>query len=228
VALIGPNGAGKTTLIDAVTGFTRASGSVRLGEDELSGLSPHRRAALGLARTWQSVDLFEDLTVLENLRVAADPADARSYLLDLVRPGRGGVSAATLAAIEAFELGPHLGERPDRLSAGTRRLVSMARAIAGEPSVLLLDEPCAGLDRHEREEVEPTVRALAAEAGIGVLLVEHDVDLVRRVADRAIAIDFGAEIAAGAPAEVLADPAVRRAYLGVETPAPLTTSMEER
>jgi sulfate-transporting ATPase len=228
VALIGPNGAGKTTLIDAVTGFAPASGSIRLGDRELSGLPPHRRAALGLARTWQSVDLFEELTVLENLRVAADPADAGAYLVDLVRPGRGGLSRATLAAIEAFELAPHLQQRPDRLSAGTRRLVSMARAIAGEPSVLLLDEPCAGLDRHEREEVEPTVRALAAGTGIGVLLVEHDVDLVRRVADRAIAIDFGAEIAAGAPDEVLADPAVRRAYLGAaDAPEPVTTSKEE-
>ena len=231
VALIGPNGAGKTTLIDAVTGFAPARGSIRLGSRELSGLPAHRRAALGLSRSWQSLDLFEDMTVLENLRVAADPRDAAAFLVDLVRPSRGGLSAEALRAIETFDLAPDLGRRPDRLSAGRRRLVALARAIAADPSVLLLDEPCAGLDRHEREEVAPMVRELATGAGIGVLLVEHDVDLVRRVADRAVALDFGAPIASGSPAAVLADAGVRRAYLGApgaaaEEQVPITNKEE--
>jgi sulfate-transporting ATPase len=217
VGLIGPNGAGKTTLIDAVTGFAPARGSIRLGDRDLDRLPPHRRAARGLARSWQSLDLFEDLSVIDNLNVAADPGDARSFLLDLVRPRRGGATAAMRATIAALELGPHLDRMPDQLSAGRRRLVAIARAIASEPSVLLLDEPCAGLDERERREVAPVIRGLADRAGIGVLLVEHDVALVRQVADRLVVLDFGTQIAAGPVDEVLADPGVRSAYLG-ETP----------
>ncbi len=223
VGLIGPNGAGKTTLIDAVTGFASASGSVRLGDRDLDRLPPHRRAACGLARSWQSLDLFEDLSVIDNLRVAADPGDARSFLIDLVRPRRDTPSAAMRATIAALELGPHLDRRPDQLSAGRRRLVAIARAIAREPSVLLLDEPCAGLDERERREVAPVIRGLADRAGIGVLLVEHDVALVRQVADRLVVLDFGTQIAAGPVDEVLAEPRVRFAYLG-ETPDQATSA----
>jgi sulfate-transporting ATPase len=187
---------------------------------ELHALPPHRRAAAGLARSWQSLELFEDLTVRENLRVACDPRDAAAYLVDLVRPGRGALTPATLAAIEAMDLGGCLDELPERLSTGQRKLVAMARAIAGEPSVLLLDEPCAGLDEHERTEVVPLIRALADTWGMGVLLVEHDVDLVRRVSDHVLALDFGREITSGEPGAVLADERVGQAYLG--TLAPMT------
>lgn len=219
VSVVGPNGAGKTTLIDAISGFAPSDGTVILGDRDLSQLAPHRRAASGLARSWQSLELFEDLTVRENLRVACDPRDAVAYLVDLVRPDRGDLTAAGYAAIEAFELGDHLDEIPEQLSTGQRKLVAMARAIAGEPSVLLLDEPCAGLDGHERAEVAPLIRALADDWGMGVLLVEHDVDLVRRVSDRVVALDFGAVITSGEPDAVLSDDRVSHAFLGSMTSA---------
>ncbi len=201
-------------MIDAVTGFVRSTGTVTLGGRELSASAAHTRARLGLARSWQSLELFEDLSVLDNLRAAVDPRDARSYLLDLVHPERGQATAAMLAAIGAFELGPHLGETPGHLSAGRRKLVALARAIASEPSVILLDEPCAGLDQHERHEVIPVIRSLADDWGMGVLLVEHDVHLVRRVCDRAVVLDYGQVIAEGVPEEVLDDERVMVAFLG--------------
>jgi ABC-type branched-subunit amino acid transport system ATPase component/branched-subunit amino acid ABC-type transport system permease component len=214
VGLIGPNGAGKTTVIDAITGFVRSTGSVALGGRALSARAPHARARAGLARSWQSLELFEDLSVLDNLRAAVDPRDARSYIVDLVRPERGRPTAAMVAAIRAFELAPLLGETPSHLSAGHRKLVALARAISSEPSVILLDEPCAGLDADERDEVGPVIRSLAADWGMGVLLVEHDVQLVRRVCDRAVVLDFGAVIAEGTPGEVLEDERVMAAFLG--------------
>lgn len=220
VSAIGPNGAGKTTLIDAISGFVPAAGTILLGDRDLTGLSPHRRAAAGLARSWQSLELFEDLTVRENLRIACDPQDALAYLVDLVRPHRGGLTPAALTAIEAFDLGDHLDLLPENLSTGQRKLVAMARAIAGEPAVLLLDEPCSGLDSHERAEVSPLIRTLADDWGMGVLLVEHDVDLVRRVSDRVVALDFGVVIASGEPDAVLRDEHVARAYLGSVPSAP--------
>lgn len=219
LSVVGPNGAGKTTLIDAISGFVPATGAVLLDDRELTGMPPHRRAACGLARSWQSLELFEDLTVRENLRVACDPQDALAYLVDLVRPGRGGLTSTALAAIEAFELGDRLDELPERLSTGQRKLVAMARAIAAEPSVLLLDEPCAGLDGHERAEVAPLIRSLADDWGMGVLLVEHDVDLVRRISDRVLALDFGTVIACGQPDDVLRDDHVAHAFLGSMTAA---------
>lgn len=219
VSVIGPNGAGKTTLIDAITGFVPAQGSVRLAGQELMGRSTHRRARAGLSRSFQSLELFEDLTVLENLRCAADPQDAAAVVVDLLRPARGAMlSPATAAAIGIFGLGPHLDERPGVLSAGTRRLVAMARAISGAPSILLLDEPCAGLDTDERLEVSRLIRSLAHDWGMGVLLVEHDVELVRRVSDRIVVLDFGRVIAAGTAKEVLDLPAVAKAYLGTLEP----------
>ncbi|MCW3001053.1 MAG: transporter related protein [Conexibacter sp.] len=218
VAVIGPNGAGKTTLIDAITGFVPSTGQIDLGGQDLGARSPHGRARAGLARSWQSLELFEDLSVLENLRTAGEPRDGRSYLVDLVWPTRGNPTPATLAAIRAFDLAPHLGAAPGTLSSGQRKLVAMARAIATEPSVLLLDEPCAGLDDHERQDVGPVIRSLVDTWGMGVLLVEHDVDLVRRISDRVVVLDFGKVIASGTPDEVLADEQVREAYLGTFVP----------
>ena len=119
-----------------------------------------------------------------------------------------------LRAIQALQLGEHLGDMPGALSTGQRKLVALARAIASEPSVLLLDEPCSGLDHHEREEVGEVIRALAKSWGMGVLLVEHDVHLVRRVSDRIVALDAGKVIAEGAPDAVLSDPGVMAAFLG--------------
>ena len=216
VGVIGPNGAGKTTLIDSITGFAPSSGSVAVGGKMLRPRRPHLRARAGVARSFQSLELFEDLTVFDNLRTASDPRDAASYLVDLVRPSRGALTGETVVAIDQFELRPLLDKLPTELTFGQRRLVSMARTIAAAPSVLLLDEPCAGLDEHERSETATIIRQMADERGMAVLLVEHDVDLVSRVCDELVVLDFGRVIATGPPGEVLADRRVVEAYLGAE------------
>ncbi|MFI6549330.1 ATP-binding cassette domain-containing protein [Streptomyces prunicolor] len=214
VGVVGANGAGKTTLIDAITGFVPSRGTVALGREQLAAVSAHGRARAGLARSWQSLELIEDLSVLDNLRTASDAGSWWSTLLDLVRPSRDKPTAAMLRAIQALKLDDLIGALPGELSTGQRKLVALARAIAGEPSVLLLDEPCSGLDQHEREEVGQVVRMLAENWGMGVLLIEHDVHLVRRVSDRVVALDFGKVIAEGRPDHVLSHPSVVAAYLG--------------
>lgn len=214
VGIVGANGAGKTTLIDAITGFVPSSGTVSLGGEDLATAPTHGRARAGLARSWQSLELIEDLSVLDNLRAASDSGRWWSVLLDLVRPKRDKPTTAMLRAIHALVLEDVLGALPRELSTGKRKLVALARAIASEPSVLLLDEPCSGLDHDEREEVGQVVRTLAERWGMGVLLIEHDVHLVRRVSDRMVALDFGKVIAEGRPDRVLSDPGVMAAFLG--------------
>jgi ABC-type branched-subunit amino acid transport system ATPase component len=214
VGVVGANGAGKTTLIDAITGFVRGNGSVELDGRDLSAMSTHARARQGLGRSWQNLELIEDLSVIDNLRVASDTDRWWSVLTDLVWPRRGSPTAATLRTLDALGLTDHFADMPAELSTGTRKLVGLARAIASEPSVLLLDEPCSGLDHHEREEVGKVIRLLAERWGMGVLLVEHDVHMVRRVSDRVIALDFGKVIAEGSPDTVLSHPRVIAAFVG--------------
>jgi ABC-type branched-subunit amino acid transport system ATPase component/branched-subunit amino acid ABC-type transport system permease component len=214
LGIIGPNGAGKTTLMDAVTGFTAARGTVELDGARIDRWSPARRARAGLARSFQSLELLEDMTVIDNLRCASEPQDFASLLLDLVHPDRGEISAATAAAISDFGLADKLDKLPTEIGYGDRRLVAIARAVAGEPSVLLLDEPAAGLSELERGEVARLITMMARDWNIAVMLIEHDVALVRRVSDRVIALDFGRPIASGTPDEVLSHTAVIDAYLG--------------
>ena len=151
---------------------------------------------------------------MDNLRTASDSSRWWSVLVDLVWPQRGKPTAAMLRAIHALGLSENLAAMPSELSTGKRKLVALARAIASEPSVLLLDEPCSGLDHQERAEVGAVIRTLAESWGMGVLLVEHDVHLVRRVSDRIVVLDFGKVIAEGAPDAVLSDPGVAAAFLG--------------
>ncbi|WSQ14156.1 branched-chain amino acid ABC transporter permease/ATP-binding protein [Streptomyces sp. NBC_01231] len=215
VGLIGPNGAGKTSAIDAVTGFTRsASGVVRLGDRDVTRLPVHRRAAAGLSRSFQSLELFEDMTVLDNLYAACDRPGRWAYLTDLVRPGSRPLPAHVLVAVREFGLEDSLDRQVGDLSYGERRLLAIARAMAASPSVLLLDEPAAGLSDDETRELAHLVRRLAEDWGMGVLLVEHDVDMVMSVCDQVVVLDFGHRICAGTPEEVRLDPAVRAAYLG--------------
>ena len=219
VALIGPNGAGKTTLIDVVTGFTRQqSGSVSLDDRPVDGWSARRRARGGIARSFQSLELFEDMTVRDNLRTASDRRDPLAYLSDLVWPGTPPLSGTAVAAVREFGLEADLDRRPSELPYGRRRLVGIARAVATRPSVLLLDEPAAGLDERETAELGELVRRLAAEWGLAVLLVEHDVSLVMSTCDRIVALDFGRVIAEGVPEKIRADEAVIAAYLGQPAP----------
>ena len=223
VGLLGPNGAGKTTLIDCVAGNNRlTAGSITWDGADITHWAPYRRARAGLSRSFQSLELFDDLTVRENLLAAADPRDRLAYLTDLVVPGHPPLPTAVVAAVEELSLAPLLDRRAEDLSYGQRRLVAIARAVACSPSVLLLDEPAAGLDETESAELGRLVRRLADEWGMGVLLIEHDVALVLETADRVVVLDFGHKIAEGVPAEIRSDPAVRKAYLGEETEA--TTS----
>ncbi|MBK3572517.1 ATP-binding cassette domain-containing protein [Streptomyces sp. MBT65] len=215
VGLIGPNGAGKTSAIDAVTGFTRAaSGSVRLGERDVTRVPVHRRAGAGLSRSFQSLELFEDMTVLDNLYAACERPGRWTWLTDLVRPGSRPLPAHVLVAVREFGLRDSLDRPVGDLSYGERRLLAIARAVAASPSVLLLDEPAAGLSDEETRELAHLVRRLAEDWGMGVLLVEHDVDMVMSVCDQVVVLDFGRRICAGTPDEVRRDPAVRAAYLG--------------
>ncbi|KJE24597.1 ABC-type branched-chain amino acid transport system, ATPase component [Frankia torreyi] len=221
VGMIGPNGAGKTTVIDAITGYTPASvTSMTLGEVRLDRLPAHRRARAGISRSFQNLELFDDLTVLENIQAASDRRDARAYLTDLVFPRSRPLPAAAIAAVDAFGLREDLLRTVSDLPYGRRRLLAIARAVAAGPAVLLLDEPCAGLDESESTEVAALLRRLADEWGLGILLNEHDMDVIMGICDRVVVLDAGALIAEGTPAQVAADPLVRAAYLGdAEEPA---------
>jgi branched-chain amino acid transport system ATP-binding protein len=214
VGLIGPNGAGKTTTIDALTGFVRHRGRVLIGGRDVSAEPPHRRAAAGLARTWQSLELFDDLTVEENLRVAADRSSAGSTVLDAVRPGRRRADDDGVAwALELLDLAPVASTYPPALSLGQRKVAAVGRGLAARPSVLLLDEPAAGLDSTESLELGAVLRRVV-DGGTSILLVDHDMALVLGVCDRLAVLDFGQVIAEGPPESVRADPRVVAAYLG--------------
>jgi sulfate-transporting ATPase len=215
VGLIGPNGAGKTTLLDVVTGFTAQSeGHVRFGGQTIDGWSVERRARAGIVRSWQAVELFEEMTVRGNLLVAADDQARRHYLSDLVHPGRRAPTTLMNELIEEFGLNAVLDHRPSMLSHGVARLVGIARALVTEPAVLLLDEPAAGLDDQEGAELGAAIRSVARNRGIGILLVEHDVPLLLQTCDRIVVLDFGRRIAEGTPDEISHDAAVIDAYLG--------------
>jgi sulfate-transporting ATPase len=217
--LIGPNGAGKTTLIDAVTGFVRPSaGRLQLDGRDITGLSAARRARVGLGRSFQSLELFDDSTVLDNLRVASDPRDAGSYVRDLVWPVNPPLSGGVISAIKQFGLSEDLERNVEDLSYGKRRLLAIARAVAPQPSVLLLDEPVAGLGDVEAGELARLVRRLADEWRMAILVVEHDMNFVMSVCDEIVVLDFGAQIAHGAPEVIRRDERVVAAYLGEEEP----------
>jgi branched-chain amino acid transport system ATP-binding protein len=213
VGLIGPNGAGKTTLIDALTGFVPTTGTIRFAGRAIEGLAAHQRARCGLGRTWQSLELFEDLTIADNLRVGAERQRLGGFLADLVHPmrrhDRGDVDYA-LDVLGIADLGARM---PNEISQGQRKLVSAARALAARPRLVCMDEPAAGLDTAESREFASRLRRIR-DAGITVLLVDHDMGLVLDVCNYVHVIEFGVEIAEGTPQQITNDPRVIESYLG--------------
>jgi branched-chain amino acid transport system ATP-binding protein len=205
--LIGPNGAGKTTLFNVITGLLAPnSGRVRLDGRDITRLSPAKRARLGLARTFQRLELFSVLTVRENIRVAADIR--RGYARDRSDP-----AAVVEEIIDRIGLRAIADERVDALPTGQCRRVELGRSLATRPEVLLLDEPASGQDESETAEFADLLADLAAE-GMVVVLVEHDVHLVMHVCRVVHVLDFGQIIAVGSPGEIQTNDAVLAAYLG--------------
>jgi branched-chain amino acid transport system ATP-binding protein len=218
VGLIGPNGAGKTTFFNCLLGLSRPEGGCVLFEGRDLGRVPtYKRARMGIARTFQRIELFVGMTPREHF-IVAERSRNRSGALWKDVLFRGGPSAAeNEAAAQMVELlGLH--EVADRnvesLSLGIGRLVEIGRALMTRPKLVLLDEPSSGLDRAETEELAGTLRKIQQDTGVAILLVEHDVELVRSLVSRVYVLDFGTLIASGATSDVFADDAVRRAYLG--------------
>lgn len=213
VGLIGSNGAGKTTTLDALTGFVPASGSALFEGEELLGLPAHRRAAAGISRTWQSVELFDDLTVFENLCVASSASNFGSVLRSMFA-GRGAVKRDVVnSLIDDFDIADVAERYPTELSEGQRKLVGLARTLATRPRLLLADEPAAGLDSRESLLLGHRLRSLA-DLGLTILLIDHDMGMVLEVCDQVIVLDHGLLIATGSPDEIRCDQAVLGAYLG--------------
>jgi branched-chain amino acid transport system ATP-binding protein len=228
VGLIGPNGAGKTTLVDAITGFTpTATGNIRFEDHPITKMSPHRRARHGLGRTFQSIELFEDLTVRENLLVSAEPSRWYSIVTDTFLGSRRRTNEHVDWSLDLVGLAEHAYRLPSELSQGQRKLVGVARALSSSPKLVLLDEPAAGLDTSESRVLGRQLRGLL-DHGITVLLVDHDMSLVLGVCDTIYVLELGEVIAHGSPAEIRADPRVIKAYLGEKGPAATTSPRRER
>src|SRR5579884_2802417 len=209
--LIGPNGAGKTTLFNVVTGLQRPThGRVFIDGRDVTHAGPQKRARLGLARTFQRLETFGSLSTRENILVAAEIARGFSRNRGNPRPAQ-----LTDQLIARIGLSHVANTTANLLSTGTARLLELARALASNPSVLLLDEPSSGLDTAESQALGQLLVTLAGE-GIAVLLVEHDMELVMGVCDYLHVLDFGQLIAEGTPQEIKADPRVQQAYLGAE------------
>ena len=211
VGLIGPNGAGKTTFV-AISGFVACRGTVHLDGVDVTDLPAHRRARLGMARTWQAVELFDDLTIRENLTVAAHHLPPMTSVKELF--GRAFRDTGVVdEALAEFELAHLADATPTELTQGQRKLVGVARALAARPKLLCLDEPAAGLDAAESIAFGRHLRRIV-DRGTQALLIDHDMGLVLGISDQVVVLEFGRVIATGTPAEVRRDPAVVAAYLG--------------
>jgi branched-chain amino acid transport system ATP-binding protein len=219
LSVIGPNGAGKSTLFNVITGYVQPSkGGVRFAGQPIAGMQPHQISSLGMRRTFQNGGIFADMTVLENVLTGLNQLTASSPL-GIIFGGASARRAEREATQKARELLALMGLSPLRdriaadLSSGQQRLVEITRALAARTKVLLLDEPAVGLSLSERDHLMAVLRDLARE-GIGILLVEHAIDLVMAVSDRIIVLNYGQIIASGRPDEIRSHPEVLEAYLG--------------
>ncbi|MFM8303965.1 MAG: ABC transporter ATP-binding protein [Actinomycetota bacterium] len=228
VGLVGPNGAGKTTLFGVLSGLVRPrAGRVTMHGTDVTGKSPQARARLGLSRSFQRMELFTELTVREHLVVAQRVREGRQSILGFLRdlsglgerPGKGEDETVD-AILELLGL-TGVADRPAvSVPLGTGRLVEVARALAAEPTVMLLDEPSSGLDGHETEQLGEALRRVRTERGTAFVLVEHNVEFVLDLSDRVTVLDFGKVLVEGTPDEIRRSPEVQAAYFGAPVGGP--------
>ena len=221
-ALIGPNGAGKTSVLNCISGIYRGTGSIRFRGSDIAGKAPHEIARLGLARTFQHGELFAQMSVLENLltgrhaRFTTHPL-AEMLFLPSVRRAEIAHREAVESIIDVVELERYRHAPVGALPFGVQKIVGFARALALEPAVILMDEPSAGLNREERENLARFILRIKHELNTTIVWIEHDMQMIADLADRIHVLDYGRTLAEGLPASVLADPDVLAAYLGTAT-----------
>ncbi len=207
-ALIGPNGSGKTTTLNVLNGiYSATSGSVTFDGTDITGMSPHERAGLGIGRTFQNIRLFPTMSVVENVMIGAQRAN------NPIKPGREALRQRALSALKFVEMADKAELIVQNLPYGHQRLVEIARALAGHPRFLLLDEPAAGLNQTEKKELGDLLKRLSGH-GLTIFLIEHDIGLIEQISDKITVLNFGKKIAEGTPQEVLRHPDVITAYLG--------------